>query len=86
MATSAKKTHAQVERELEEDQSEYIRNAKMETFIAGPDPLPPITFRASKPLRERLDQLAAEQHRSRGGLIQHILWTYIHEQSAKEKR
>lgn len=41
---------------------------------------PPISIRLSKPLLERLDGLAQQQHRSRSNLIQHILWAYVHEE------
>lgn len=38
---------------------------------------PPISIRLSEPLLERLDRIAARQHRKRSNLIQHILWEYV---------
>ncbi|HTD33409.1 MAG TPA: ribbon-helix-helix protein, CopG family [Candidatus Elarobacter sp.] len=45
---------------------------------AEPNPNPPISIRLSAPLIERLDRLAAREHRKRSNLIQHILWEYVH--------
>jgi hypothetical protein len=45
---------------------------------AEPNPNPPISIRLSPPLIERLDRLAAREHRKRSNLIQHILWEYVH--------
>lgn len=82
-----RKTHedkiAEAEAILAEDHSERIASAQR--FKKSPDPDPPITFRASAPLRQKLDEIARTQHRTRGNLIQHILWTYIHERAEKPK-
>ncbi len=43
----------------------------------GAHPNPPISVRLSAPLLERLDRIAAAQHRKRGNLIQHALWEYV---------
>jgi hypothetical protein len=40
-----------------------------------------ITFRASEPLILALDKCAADEHRNRGSLIRHALWTYLHAKS-----
>jgi hypothetical protein len=40
----------------------------------------PTSVRLSTPLLKRLDQIAAEQNRKRGNLIQHILWEYVRTQ------
>jgi Ribbon-helix-helix protein, copG family len=45
---------------------------------AEQNPNPPISIRLSAPLIERLDRLAAREHRKRSNLIQHILWEYVH--------
>ena len=45
---------------------------------AEPNPNPPVSIRFSVPLLERLDRLAARQHRTRSNLIQHVLWEYVH--------
>jgi hypothetical protein len=60
---------------LAKDHSDAIASAE---FVAKePYPNPPISVRLSEPLLERLDRLAALQHRKRGNLIQHILWEYV---------
>ena len=38
----------------------------------------PISVRLSEPLLERLDRIAAREHRKRSNLIQHILWEFVH--------
>jgi hypothetical protein len=40
-------------------------------------PNSPISVRLSAPLLERLDRIAAAQHRKRGNLIQHALWEFV---------
>ncbi|MBV9407557.1 MAG: hypothetical protein JO164_01955 [Candidatus Eremiobacteraeota bacterium] len=52
------------------DTAEEVRGA--------PDPTSPISIRLSTPLLERLDRIAAQQHRKRSNLIQHVLWEYVH--------
>lgn len=57
--------------------------------VQGPpnsNPNPPISIRMSEPLVERLDRLAALQHRKRSNLIQHILWEYVHAHEGDLKR
>lgn len=77
---------AEAEALLAEDHSVRIASAERIPKFRETNPDPPITFRASAPLRQKLDELAREQHRTRGNLIQHILWTYIHEHAEKGKR
>lgn len=47
------------------------------TVKGGSGRLPPISIRLSEPLLERLDRIAASEHRNRSNLIQHILWEYV---------
>jgi hypothetical protein len=51
---------------------------RAERVIGELNPNPPISIRLSAPLLERLDRLAALQHRKRSNLIQHVLWEYVH--------
>jgi hypothetical protein len=46
------------------------------TTKADPKHNPPITIRMMPRLVERLDRIAAAQHRSRSSLIQHVMWEY----------
>jgi hypothetical protein len=43
----------------------------------------PVSIRLSQPLLDALDLLAAQQHRNRSNLIQHILWEFVR---ARDKR
>lgn len=59
----------------------HVDAIRRATRVQGPpnsNPNPPISIRMSEPLVERLDRIAAEQHRKRSNLIQHILWEYVH--------
>jgi hypothetical protein len=60
---------------LAKDHADAIASA--EVVRKEPWPNPPISVRMSGSLLERIDSLAASQHRSRGNLIQHILWEYV---------
>jgi predicted transcriptional regulator len=40
----------------------------------------------SEPLVERLDRIAAVQHRTRSSLIQHVLWEYVHAHPNEARR
>jgi hypothetical protein len=76
MAPATKKTSA----ELERSQPEEI--AAAERVTGQHSPSAPISVRLSAPLLERLDRLAAAEHRKRGNLIQHILWEYVRKHRA----
>lgn len=71
-----------MEQELAKSQAADIERAEV---VRGSS-TQPITFRASAPLLERLDALAAKEHRTRANLIQFILWSYIHEHEATNKK
>ncbi|MEA2689089.1 MAG: CopG-like 1 or ribbon-helix-helix domain, 5 [Candidatus Eremiobacteraeota bacterium] len=43
----------------------------------------PISVRLSAPLLERLDRIAAAEHRKRGNLIQHVLWEFVRRHDAE---
>jgi hypothetical protein len=67
------------------DQAESMLAKDRTASIPGPSGVrmkpkhnPPTSIRLSAPLLERLDRLAAAQHRTRGNLIQHILWEHLH--------
>ncbi len=60
------------------DRSHADELARAAVVRAEPNPNPPISIRLSAPLIERLDRLAAREHRKRSNLIQHILWEYVH--------
>jgi len=75
VATSTKKTHAAMERELARSQADEIARAQIVRGSAKANQ--PISIRLSAPLLERLDRVAAKQDRKRGNLIQHILWEYV---------
>ena len=38
---------------------------------------PPISIRLSPPLLRRLEEIAREEHRTRGNLIQRVLWEFV---------
>ncbi len=78
MAVAAKKTESDYLRELERSQPDEIKKAERVVGKAGSGSAP-ISIRLSKPLLERLDLIAAREHRTRANLIQHILWTYLHQ-------
>ena len=82
MAATVKKSHTEMEAELEQDQSAEIERAEV---VRGAS-TQPVTFRASAPLLARLDDLAAKEHRTRANMIQHILWSYIHAAEHPKKR
>jgi len=70
----------EVARDLEASQVEDIRLAEpIDTRAHVPSP---ISARLSPPLLEKLDAMASSEHRSRGNLIQHILWDYIRQREA----
>jgi predicted DNA-binding protein len=59
----------------------HVDAIRRATRVQGPpnsNPNSPISIRMSEPLVERLDRIAAAQHRKRSNLIQHILWEYVH--------
>jgi hypothetical protein len=74
MATAAKKSQAQMIKELAESQVDGIAGAEI---VKGSRSKSPVSVRLSAPLLEALDRLSHEQHRKRGNLIQHILWEYV---------
>jgi hypothetical protein len=74
MATAAKKSQAQMIKELAESQVDGIAGAEI---VKGSRSESPVSVRLSAPLLEALDRLSHEQHRKRGNLIQHILWEYV---------
>jgi len=71
MASATKRTSAELDADLERSQPEEI--AQAEFVIGQRSSSAPISVRLSAPLLERLDRLAAAEHRKRGNLIQHIL-------------
>jgi hypothetical protein len=75
MAIPGKKSRKDIEAELARSQVSEIEAAEL---VRG-GATSPITFRASAPLLERIDALAAKEHRTRANLISHILWTYLRE-------
>jgi hypothetical protein len=74
MATSLKKTRAQMERELARSQADHIARAEI---VKVTTPVSPVSVRLSTELLEALDHIAQRQHRNRGNLIQYILWEYV---------
>jgi len=75
MRSATKKNAAALDAELERSQPEEI--ARGERVIGVHSPNAPISVRLSASLLERLDRIAAAEHRSRGNLIQHILWQHV---------
>ncbi len=67
-------TPEQAIEELDRPQVEEIANAEI---AIGRRTSSPTSVRLSAPLLAALEQLATVQHRSRGNLIQHILWEYV---------
>ena len=82
VATTTKKTRNEMETELARSQAVDIEQAQVVRGAATQ----PITFRASAPLLERLDALAQKEHRTRANLIQHILWSYLHERESTARK
>jgi hypothetical protein len=80
MASATKRTSAELDADLERSQPEEI--AQAELVIGQRSSGAPISVRLSAPLLERLDRLAAAEHRKRGNLIQHILWQYVRKHRA----
>lgn len=78
MATSTKKSQAQMITELESSQVNDIARSEI---VKGTRSESPVSVRLSAPLLEALDRLSHEQHRKRGNLIQHILWEYVRAKS-----
>jgi hypothetical protein len=75
MVPATKRTSAELDADLERSQPEEIAQAAL--VIGRHSASAPISVRLSAPLLERLDRLAAAEHRKRGNLIQHILWQYV---------
>lgn len=42
----------------------------------------PVSVRLGATLLERLDRFAEQEHRTRGNLIQHVLWEYVRAREA----
>jgi len=82
VSRSTKKSEGEMQIELERSQPAEIEHSD----IVRGESTQPVTFRASAPLLSALDALAAREHRTRANLIQHILWTYIHERGQRLKR
>jgi hypothetical protein len=82
VTTMTKKTRSETEAELDRSQAADIQRAEV---VRGSS-TQPVTFRASAPLLERLDAMAEKEHRTRANLIQHILWSYVHDQEGANKR
>ena len=79
MAVIPKKSKAQMLKEFERDQSSDIAAS---AIVRGVNSRP-VAFRASAPLLAALDQVAQNEHRSRGNLIQYILWKYVREEGSR---
>jgi hypothetical protein len=60
-------------RRLEHDDYDIFENA---TVVRGNETRP-VAFRASEPLVDALDSLAAKARKSRASLIQDVLWEYV---------
>lgn len=75
MVPATKRTSAELDADLERSQPEEIAQAAL--VIGRHSASAPISVRLSAPLLDRLDRLAAAEHRKRGNLIQHILWQYV---------
>lgn len=75
MATRAQTKREAAEALLRKSHAEQI--SKSDVVRGTSYPNPPISVRLSAPLLERLDRIANTEHRTRGNLIQHILWEYV---------
>lgn len=58
------------------DQSENIERGEIVRATAAPASSP-TSIRFSAPLLEALDGIARVEHRTRGNLVQHVLWEYV---------
>ena len=74
MAVVRKKSPIEPDAEVGRLTTEDIMNAELVVGVHSPSA--PISVRLSPALLERLDRLATE-HRTRGNLIQHILWEHV---------
>jgi hypothetical protein len=77
MGTATKKSEAEATADLEKSQLEEIADAEIIVNRRSGSGAP-FSVRLSPPLLDRLDQLARNQNRKRGNLIQTILWDYVH--------
>lgn len=84
MAIVKKKTRSQMVHDLEVGSAEQVGRAQVVTSRAVPTQT--IAFRAGTDLIEALDRAAVTDHRTRGNLIQHALWQYIHDRKATKRR
>jgi len=75
MAVVRKKSPIEPDAEVARLRTEDIMNAELVVGVHSPSA--PISVRLSPALLERLDRLAAAEHRTRGNLIQHILWEHV---------
>jgi Ribbon-helix-helix protein, copG family len=75
MAVVRKKTRIEPDAEVGRLTTEDIMNAELVVGVHAPST--PISVRLSPTLLERLDRLAAAEHRTRGNLIQHVLWEHV---------
>ncbi len=73
--TTSKTRRAAAETLLARSHADKI--AAAEAVRGAPYPNAPVSVRLSAPLLERLDRIAAAQHRKRGNLIQHVLWEFV---------
>lgn len=75
MRTREKNVHDVAEHILSRDNADLIDRA--EIVQSSRPSTAPISVRLSAPLLERIDRIAAREHRKRGNLIQYILWEYV---------
>lgn len=75
MAIVRKKSPIGPDAEVGRVRTEDIMNAELVVGVHSPSA--PISVRLSPALLERLDRLAAAEHRTRGNLIQHLLWEHV---------
>lgn len=78
-ATSRSKRTA-AEALLARSHADKVEAAEIVRGAASPSP---ISVRLSAPLLERLDRIAAAEHRKRGNLIQHVLWEFVRRHDAE---
>jgi hypothetical protein len=78
-ATSRSKRKA-AEALLARSHADKVEGAEIVRGAAHPNP---ISVRLSAPLLERLDRIAAAEHRKRGNLIQHVLWEFVRRHDAE---
>lgn len=84
MSLRTKRTEADQIRDLARSQDRDIDDAEAVVATRGAGPAP-ISIRLSEPLLQRLDKMAAREHRTRSNLIQHVLWEYIHETERRKR-